>query len=427
MAKLSYINTGVKQKPDLTFNIPTDESVGAMLFDISGFNNPFEDYPLLYHNFKDGKIQCIKNMDDAELLGITNDGFINGLLYYHISQFYDFVGKSQALYIVIADCSEDWEIIQSMQQQASGRLFQIGVWTSQPIWKAKEDHTLGFTSLITDLQIQADEVNGKIGASTHTMVPLNIILCGNCNYINMETEIDYRVIPNAIELNCPKVSIVMAQNGSPEIRNIQNSNPLQAPVGALGFVMACLALCGAEESIASLEKCDLNKNENFNFPEFGIGATGTPMDSVHRIWANIISSRGYIIPVDYEAIEASYYFSSDQTLCEGDFSSIANNRVMHKCRRAACTALIPYINSNHIYVPGTHTISTTSIAIITDSINTILDSVMRNKKGLNQIDGRVITFLENDDILETDSISIKLDVKPVNYSSFISEEVSHDV
>lgn len=427
MAKLSYINTGVKQKPDLTFNIPIDESVGAMLFDISGFNNPFEDYPLLYHNFKDGKIQCIKNMDDAELLGITNDGFINGLLYYHISQFYDFVGKSQALYIVIADCSEDWEIIQSMQQQASGRLFQIGVWTSQPIWKAKEDHTLGFTSLITDLQIQADEVNGKIGASTHTMVPLNIILCGNCNYINEETEIDYRVIPNAIELNCPKVSIVMAQNGSPEIRNIQNSNPLQAPVGALGFVMACLALCGAEESIASLEKCDLNKNENFNFPEFGIGATGTPMDSVHRIWANIISSRGYIIPVDYEAIEASYYFSSDQTLCEGDFSSIANNRVMHKCRRAACTALIPYINSNHIYVPGTHTISTTSIAIITDSINTILDSVMRNKKGLNQIDGRVVTFLENDDILETDSISIKLDVKPVNYSSFISEEVSHDV
>lgn len=40
MAQLSYINTGVKQKPDLTFNIPTDESVGAMLFDISGFDKP---------------------------------------------------------------------------------------------------------------------------------------------------------------------------------------------------------------------------------------------------------------------------------------------------------------------------------------------------------------------------------------------------
>lgn len=426
MAQLSYINTGVKQKPDLTFNIPTDESVGAMLFDISGFDNPFKDYPLLFNNFKDGKVQCVKNMDDAALLGIANDGFMSGLLYYHTSQFYDFVGKSQALYIAFADCSEDWEIIQGIQQQANGRIFQIGVWTSQPIWRVKDDGEIGFTPLITDLQKQADEINGKIGTSTHTMVPLNIVLCGNCNHID-GTEVSYKTIPNAIELNCPKVSVVMAQNGSDEIKSIQRNNPFQAPVGALGFVMACLALCGAEESIASLEKCDLNKNEGFNYPEFGIGDTGTPMDSVHRIWANIISSRGYIIPVDYEAIEASYYFSSDQTLCEGDFSTIANNRVMHKCRRSACTALIPYINSSHIYVPGTHTISPTSIAIMTDSINTILDSVMRNKKGLGQIDGRIISFLENDDILETDSISAKLEIKPVNYSSFISEEVYHDM
>lgn len=425
MAQLSYINTGVKQKPDLTFNIPTDESVGAMLFDISGFTNPFENYPLLFHNFKDGKIQSIKNMSDAELLGIANDGFMNGVLYYHISKFYNFIGKNQILYIAIVDCSTDWDAIQSIQQQANGRIFQIGVWTSQPIWRDKDD-SLGFTSLITDLQVQADKINGKTGAATHTMVPLNIILCGNCNYVNGEI-VNYKIIPNAIELNCPKVSVVIAQNGSPEIKSIQKNNPLQAPVGALGLIMACLALCGAEESIASLEKCDLNKNEEFNFPEFGIGETGTPMDSVHRIWANIISSRGYIIPVDYEAIEASYYFSSDQTLCEGDFSSIANNRVIHKCRRAACTALIPYINSSHIYIPGTHNISATSIAIMTDSINTILDSVMRNKKGLGQIDGRVVTFLENDNILKTDSISTKLEIKPVNYSSFISEEVSHDI
>ena len=132
-------------------------------------------------------------------------------------------------------------------------------------------------------------------------------------------------------------------------------------------------------------------------------------------------------PIDYEGMEASYFFSSDQTLCDGDFSTIANNRVIHKSRRAVCTALIPYINSHHIYVPGTHNISSTSIAIITDSINTILDSVMRNKRGFNQINGRVVTFLENDDILETDSIAIKMDIKPINYSEFISEEVSHDI
>lgn len=67
MAQLSYINTGVKEVPDLSFNIPTDESIGAMLFDISGFDNPFEDYPLLYLHFQDNKIQSIQNMDEALL------------------------------------------------------------------------------------------------------------------------------------------------------------------------------------------------------------------------------------------------------------------------------------------------------------------------------------------------------------------------
>ena len=425
MAQISYINTAPKQTPDLTFNIPTNESIGAMLFDISGFEKPFEKYPLLYHNFKDNKIQCVKNMDDALLLGIENDGFLNGMLYHHLHHFFDFIGGNQAIYIAIADCSEDWDVIQSMQQQVSGRLFQIGVWTSQHIWRLKEDGTLGFTSLITNLEAQADEINGKVGVATHTMVPLNIVLFGNSASVKGGA-VNYKNLPDAIELNCPKVSVCLLQNGSEEIHTMQKNNPAQAPVTALGLIMACLALCGAEESIASLGKCDLNKNEGFNYPEWGVGSSYTPMDSVHRVWANIISSRGYIIPIDYEGLEASYFPSSDQTLAEGDFCSIANNRVMHKCRRAVGTALVPYVNSNHIYNPGTRNISPTSIAIITDSINTILDSVMRNKQGQKQIDGRVVSFLENDKLLENDSISIKLDIKPVNYSGYISEEVSHD-
>lgn len=426
MAHLSYINTGVKQTPDLTFNIPTDESVGAMLFDISGFSNPFTSYPLLYHNFKNGTVQCVQNMDDAALLGIVDNQFLNGLLYYHLSQFYDFVGKNQLIYIAIYDCSEDWDILQLMQQQVSGRIFQIGVWTSQCIWRRKESGQLGFTPLITALQAQADIINGKIGASTHTMVPLNIILFGNSGYIDGEP-FKFKNIPDAKELECAKVSVVLAQNGSQAVHSMQSNNPHYAPVSAMGLVMACLALCGAEESIASIEKCDLNKNEGFNYPEWGVGASGTPMETVHRVWANTISSRGYIIPIDYEGLEASYFLSTDQTLSDGDFSSIANNRVMHKCRRATCTALIPYVNSHHIYVPGTHNISVTSIAIITDSINTILDSVMRNKQGREQINGRVVTFLENDKLLENDSISIKLAINPANYSGYISEEVSHSM
>lgn len=429
MAQLSYIRTEAKQTPNTQLNVPTDESIGAFLFDISGFQKPFESYPVLYYHFKNNTIQCINNMDDALLLGIKDEGFLNGLLYYHLSQFFNFVGGSQPVYVAIADCSKDWEVIQYLQQQVSGKLFHIGIWTSQPIWKINPEGGMGFTSLITDLQHQANEINGKIGESTHSMVPLHIVLCGNSNYVEGSTTnlIRYKDLPNAYELECPKVSVALVQNGSPEVRQMQSSNPMQAPVTSLGLIMACIALCGAEESIASLEKCDLNKNEGFNYPEWGVGATGTPINNVHRVWANIISSRGYILPIDYESMEASYYLSSDQTLSEGDFGCIANNRVMHKSRRAMSTALAPYINGDHMYAPGTNELSITSQAIITTSINTVLDTIMKNKKGQNQIGGRVVSFLPGDDNLETDSISIRLEIKPVNYSSTISEDVSHNV
>lgn len=426
MASLSYIDTAPRPSTSRSFRIPTDESIGLMLFDISGFVNPFDGYSMLYNNFKDNQVQCIKNMDDALLLGIENNDFLNGLLYYHLSQFYDFIGESQTIYVVLADCSKGWEVIQNVQRQTNGRIFQVGVWTSQPLWKAKEDGTLGFTSLITDLQAEADEINGKVGVSTHTTTPLSIILCGNCNYAEGAI-ISYKRLPNALELNCPKISVPIIQNGTPEVKEMQSKNPLQAPVSALGMIMACLTICGAEESIASITKCDLNKDEDFNYPEWGIGETGTPIDNVHRIWANTVSSLGYIVPMNYEELEGSCFLSSDQTLSEGDFKTIANNRIMHKCRRAVCTATLPYLHSNHIYSPGTNSLSPTSIAMITDSINTLLDSVMRNKQGQKQIEGRVVTFLENEEILDNDTISLKLDIKPVNYSGFISEGVSHDI
>lgn len=426
MASISYVNTGVKQNRDLTFGISTDESIGGMLFDISGFQDPFTEYPLIAHNFKGEQVQCIYNMEDAKLLGIENDGFLNGLLYYHVSQFYDFVGGEQRLYVVLADCSDGWDILQSMHQQTSGKMFQIGVWTSQPIWSRNGDGSLGFTGLITDLQAQADEICGRVGQRTYTTVPLNLVLFGNSNYAD-GIAVSFKELPNALVLDCPKVSVVLAQNGSEEVHKMQESNPNQAPVSAMGITMACLAVCGAEESIGSIQKCDLNKNENFRFPEYGFGKRYANLTDVNRIWANTIISNGYIIPVDYEGIEASYFLSNDQTLSTGDYASIANNRVMHKCRRAVSTALIPYINSHHIYSPGTKTISVTSIAIMTDAINTILGHTMRNRSGQEQIGGRSITFLENSDILETDEVALKLSVNPVNYSGYIEEEVSHNM
>lgn len=422
---ISYVTTQSKQRRDTDLNIPVDESICAFLIDISGFKNPFADYPILYNNFQNGKVQCVHNMDEASILGITDNGFLNGLLFYHVSQYFEFIGDNQPLYISLCDCSKDWESIQTLHRECGGKVFQIGIWTAQPIWNINSSSTLGFTPLIHALQAQADEINGKLGEATHTMTPVSLMLFGNSSYVNGGS-VDFRYLPDAKILNCPKVSLFLAQNGTEAVHDMQSKNPHNAPVSALGLVMACLTVCGAEESIASLNKCDLNKNENFNYPELGIGTDGTPVSKIHDIWANIINSNGYIIPVSYEDIEASYFLSSDQTLCNGDFSTISNNRVMHKSRRACCTALLPFINGNYQFVNGTNQISPSSAAVMTSPVYMTLDSVMRNKMGLNQIADRTFEFVAADDD-STDAVSTRLTVQPVNYNGLIAEEVAYDL
>ena len=51
---------------------------------------------------------------------------------------------------------------------------------------------------------------------------------------------------------------------------------------------------------------------------------------------------------------------------------------------------------------------------------------MKNKYGNEQIGGRSVEFLKESDILETDSISLRLSINPINYSGFIEEKVHHD-
>lgn len=426
MAGLSYITTSPKASATTSLTIPTDESIGAMLFDISGFDNPFDGYPLMYNLFKNGTIQSVKSIDDAVMLGIAEESFLNGMFYYHLTQFYDIIGENQTVYICFADCSKDWDILQSIQQQAKGKIFQIGVWTSQPIWNLKSDGSYGFTSLISDLQAQANEINGEIGTVTHSTIPLSIVLFGNSNYIKGVDSVDYKKLPDALVLDCPKVSVVLAQNGSDEIHQMQESNPNQAPVSTLGATMGLLAIIGAEASIACTDTCDLNVNEQFNNPEWGFGDNHNPIGNITYAWANTIAALGYIIPISYEALEASYFFSSDQTLSDGDFNSISRNRTMHKCRRALCTALLAYMNDDLLYDSDTKTITYSAQSAIADDVFAMLEAVTKNRQGYSQIDGRTIEFVTGNDILNDDSLSIRLKIVPADSSSYISEEVAHD-
>lgn len=403
------------------FIIPIDEGVGGILFDLSGFETPFAQYPLLQMSFGDGSVQLIHNLIEASGLGLADNDFMNGVPYYHISQFYDFVGKDAPLYIAFVDCTENFDYVERMQTVTSGKMFQLGIWTAQQLWTIN-DNALKLTQLIPDVQSAAELVCGKIGESSLSPTPLSIILSPNTNHIEA-TKIKPRKLPSAYTFEAPKVSVLLCQNGSDEVHAMQEMNPDKAPVGSIGLMMAVLHIAGAEENVGAVMFYNLNKNDRFTNPELGFGVNYLPLAEVNNVIRSLIAACGYIIPTSYDGREDEYFFSSDSTVSEGDYLSIANNRVIHKCRRIVYSALLPYVNDDGLLNEKGNGISIVTESQITSDVMDMLTSGMVNKRGYAQINGKSFSILDDENIIKDDAIVFEFRVTPVNYNNSLKDTV----
>ena len=439
MAGLGYVTVDNR----VTYNnygIPTDESCCGILFDYGLRPDPFEQSALAKERLGDRQVVKLTYSGRGEEYGIDTD-FMGGIPHYHISQFFDYAGENAYVYVMFADCSSDFEAIQDFQYKLNGKLFQVGVWTEQHLWTTDNDGNYIFTDLPRKLQYQAEELGGRVGVLNETFMPLSIILCANTAFLKDISDVDkavvqYRKIPDGLELECPKVSVLLGQNGTQEVHRMQASNMGYCPVGMIGLAMACLYEATAEKSIGSVMKFNLNKNDNINDVELGFGnvtndilkSDYTKIDSITRTRANIISQRGYIIPVKYNGKEAEVFFSNDQTLSHGDYRLISLNRIMNKCRRILRGVLLPYLNGGIYYDSSTKSISATSISSITNEIIEKLDAKMiATDDGSEQILGREVYINPNQDVIKNDGIEIELSVIPANISDVIkATETSGD-
>ena len=426
MSEIKYATTNVGLGVLPISSVSIDESIGGVLFDISGFHLPFEDYDTIYNNFGSEQVQLINNLEEANKLGLGNNGFMNGLVYYHLSMFYDYINSDAPLYIAFADCSLDWSFIETMQRKTGGKMFQLGIWTSQHIWEPITDAsgtTIGFSQLIPKVKAGIEELTGVAGQPMPSSIPLSIILCANTYNIG-DKKISIKKLPNALVFNAPKISLFICQDGSQEVLSMQSKNPNNAPVGVLGFAMAVLNLAGAEESIGAVANYNLNKNNKFTLPELPVGNKHNTLESVSRTIIETLAQNGYVVPVTYKGKEYECFFNNDTTLSGGDYYSIANNRVIHKCRRAVYSALLPYIHSNHLFEGSAKLLSAISRQLLEEVVGSALSGKLINKKGQYQINGYKITIDDSQNILNDDEISISYNVVPVSNEKILIDTIA---
>ena len=388
--------------------------------------------------FADGNVVELNMLSDCKEVGL-DEKVMGGLPYYHIKQYFKLVGANARLFVSFMDSSSDteFEAIENMQLASGGIIYQIGVWTGEAIATvAGSDYTILEDGLISKLQAVAETLGGKVGVTNYDgNAPINILL--NAPVVNSAT-CDYRKLPDLTTCNAPKVSVLLGQSTSDLCHNVQlavnniKQEASYAVTGNIGAALACLSVAPANESIGHVASFNLSAvmteaelgfgNLTQTEKQWGSSVSFTNIKTINYSRRNkYLHKNGYIFLTNYDGLENSIFFSSDQTLSTGDYRTIARCRVMHKSRRVVRRALLPYVNQNWEVDTTTGQFSASDITILQNVVLDALDNNMVEPgTSVPQISGRSCTIDEGQNILENDQLLINYSLIPLGTSAVIN-------
>lgn len=409
------------------------EKVCGLLFDISAQPDFWTKGPgaTLAESLKDNVIE-LNSLDDAIAAGITaytgemdEDGtskdFLHGIPYYHIEHFFKLAGGSGRLFVMFADCSQNWDALIDMQKASFGIINQFGVWTEQNLWKKMDESASQYSiAIVGDLQSVAENMANNYNA------PASILLCANSAKVKTATGEDSTIVWSEIPtcvIDARYVTVLLAQGLDSDVSAMQIALESKTPVGTVGAALGCLTQASVAESIGWVQHFDLINY--FPDVEFGFGnaevvdsklTNSTKYSSLSQIQLDNLEELGYVFLVKYAGLEGHVYFSGDSTCSNGDYRTIARNRVINKSRRSVRAALLPYVNSPIKVDPATGYLSTAQITVFTNLITDILNAMV----AAEEISGiGAVTIPANQNILQNDTLIIQYTMVPIGTAKTI--------
>lgn len=360
-----------------------------------------------------GIIERVSATEDEE----NNVNFYHGIPAYHIREFFRMSGNIDGngkLYVMFADCSQNWDAIDIMQRVSGGTINQLGIYTEQPLWRqngAEEKYTLNLVK----------SVNDKAVAMAEQHQPLSIILAANCSNTGADTaegkKIDLNKIPTAL-CESSRTSVIFGQARSTLVSTMQKANKNNTPVGFLGAMLGCLAKANVQESVAWVKQFNLF-DDNFQNIELGFGDINqtdgeefislNAYESLSPTLLDDLDDKGYIFLIKYAGRENGIYISKDQTCFDGDFRTIARNRTINKSRRAVRSALLPYVNSPLMVNPTTGFLAPSKIT----AFKTLIGDILKKMQSDQEISGYSVNIDANQNVLVDDTLRISYVIVPV--------------
>ncbi len=436
-----------------------DEGVCGIVFDISKRGRLFIGYPLAMEKYNNEQVQMLTSMEDVEATGITKNGILGGVPYYHLKHFFTMAGKDTAehvIYVVFANCSSNFDVLHRMMHQTKRRIFQFGIWTEQDLFDYRGTELVSPLLSKLSASIFCFKESFQRSDEYDQEIPFNVLLSANTartEYVDTIIHITdeeesmltdengnrliiseaankntftYRTLPKVNAYDIPGLTVLIGQECSDEVHNIQEKGVDSCPVGCVGAALGVLSICPAE--------CYLADNSQFSLKdiipvaELGLGDNHSPISNFNYIRRNEIDAAGYVFLVDREDAPGETFFSGDRTLGKRDYNSLVRCRVINKVHRIIRRTLLEYANAPIKTNPQTGRISQSMCTAIANDMYNNLDTYMGVGSSLNgsaQLDYRKCTVPAEQDVVGTKTLYAEVEIKPGDHSEsiIIAEQV----
>lgn len=329
------------------------------------------------------RIHAISTIEKAKELGIdsSSPNWHTKALHYHLSEIFR-INPAIVLYVGLFPEADDVDFneIKEMQNFASGKLRQIGVYAPSLALSAEKITLLQGVADILDSQDQ----------------PLSILFAGKVS--NLTT------LENLSGIGKKNVSVVISQAGSGLGADLYNTNNQdKKSVTTIGNALAMVSLAAVNESISWVQKFP----SGIDIPAFGDGALYKALD---RAVIDMLDSNHYIFLKTFAGFTGSFYNDSHtMDMSTSDYNAIELVRTMDKAIRGIRTYLIPRLGAPLYVDPSEGTLRPDDVAFLEILAGKQLEEMER----LGELSGYKVEIDPNQNVLASSCVEFIIKNIPV--------------
>ena len=342
------------------------------------------------------RIKKVFSIQDAEALGITEGSATNGVLWYHINEFFRIQAQGE-LYVAIYDnASIDYSVIETVQNFAEGKIRQIGVY----------DRTAFAGSAVTTLQASATALEAD-----HK--PLSVIYAAD-----VTGTADLTTLTDLRTLNSRNVSVTLGEDGGAVGAALAVTEGVS--ITDLGAVLGAVSLSNVNESIEWIEKFNFTAGTEFNVPAF---ANGDLVKDKATAYLNALKTNGFMFLRKHVGLAGTYQENSSTAITSSsDYATIENNRTIDKATRNVRTFMLPNLASP-VLVNANGTLTEGTIAKFKNDTARALEAMERDE----EISAFNVIINPLQDVLSTSKLVITIQIVPVGVARQIEINIGFTV